>query len=118
MLARLVLLLPTALLVAACALGTIARDKAIEEALKAGGDSTVPPSVTSIESGVLGQFIDAHTLPDEPRDRQVWAVLLAGNFAGECVAGANGESSCPQAASSKLVVLDFATGEFLFAESP
>jgi hypothetical protein len=118
MLMRLVIVAVVALAAVACAPGGISRDRAIELAVAAGGDSTVPPSVISVETGPLGRFADQGTLPDEPRDREVWAILLAGDFAGECVVNANGESICPPGASRKLVVLDFATGEFIFSESP
>ena len=118
MLMRLVIVAVVALAAAACAPGGISRDRAIELALAAGGDSTVPPSVISVETGPIGRFADERTLPDEPRDRQVWAILLAGDFAFECVMNANGESVCPPGANRKLVVLDFATGEFIFSESP
>jgi hypothetical protein len=110
------ILVATALLVAACVPGGISRDRAVELALAAGSDSVVPARVVSAEAGPLGQFVGARALPDERRDRQVWAVLLSGDFEGECVASADGVV-CPRGAAGKLIVLDRATGEFLLSES-
>jgi hypothetical protein len=111
------ILVATALLIAACVPGGISRDRALELALAAGSDSVVPARVVSAEAGPLGRFVEVRTLPDERRDRQVWAVLLAGDFEGECVLDPNGDSVCPRGAAGKLIVLDHATGEFLLSES-
>ena len=118
MLARFVVVSLAVLVVVGCGAGGISRDRAIELALQAGGDSTIPPSVVSIDSGPLAGFADAGTLPEASRDQQVWAVILAGDFAGECVLAADGTEMCPPGAHRKLVVLDRLTGAFLYSESP
>ena len=99
---------------ATCALGGLPRDRAIELAL---GSSSAAADAAWAESGPLGRFADARTLPDERRDRQVWAVMLRGSFPGSCVLNAAGESVCPPDASGMLVVIDYHTGEFIFSET-
>lgn len=103
------------LFLSACLFAGVSRDEAVRLALQAAGpDSTV----SSVEHGLLGQFVDTRTLPDIPRDRGVWAVVLTGEFPGECVVGPTGESRCPPSAQTALVVLDDQTGEVLLVEYP
>lgn len=117
MLARSGFLLLAAALAIGCASAGISRDRAIEIAIRAASDSTLPPTVVTAEDGLLGALVDARSLPDLPRDRAVWAILLAGRFPGECVPSADGRSVCPPGAGRKLVVLDRATGDLLYAET-
>jgi hypothetical protein len=81
---------------------------------QAGTDSTV----VSVERAPLGEFVDEFALPEVPRETIVWAVVLEGDFPGECVITSTGESSCPPGADTALVVLRADTGGFLFLESP
>jgi hypothetical protein len=118
MLARFVVVSLVALIAVACTAGAISRDRAIELALQAGGDSTVPPSMVAVESGPLADFVDEGMSMVGPRDRRVWAITLAGDFRGECVPAADGTLMCPRGAGTKLVVLDRSTGEFLYSASP
>ena len=71
----------------------------------------------SAEAGPLGGFVNERTLPEEPRDRRVWAVLYGGAFGGECVVNAKGELVCPNGAPRKLIILDLVTGAFILSES-
>jgi hypothetical protein len=96
-----------AMIAGACGPGGISRDRAIQLALEY---AEGPVVVVSAESGPLGRFTDAQTLPSEHADRQVWAVVLSGNFAGECVLNAAGQSVCPPVSARKLVLLDFQSG--------
>ncbi len=57
------------------------------------------------------------TLPDEPRDRLVWAVMLHGSFPGTCVITPTGSSACPTGRTAKLVIVDGQTGAFLVSVS-
>ncbi|HEY7735518.1 MAG TPA: hypothetical protein VH813_01860 [Candidatus Limnocylindrales bacterium] len=99
--------------VSACAVG-ISRERAIELATtNAGAGETV----LWAESGPIGRFADPWTLPEEPRDRFVWAVLYEGQVAVSCVLDARGRSVCPPQATRRLVVLDFRTGAFIYAET-
>ena len=104
-------------LVLGCGVASISRDRAIELARAASGDSSVSPTIVSAESGTLDRFVDARTLPADRRDRLVWAVVVSGGFGGECVVNADGGSVCPTGAVRKLVVLDFITGDLILAES-
>jgi hypothetical protein len=104
------------ILLSACSSGVgISRERAIELASPGGGPNA---HVLSAESGPFGRFADAGTLPEEPRTRQVWAVVLAGKFPAPCVLNATGQSVCPPDAETMLVVLDFRTGDFLFGTTP
>ena len=67
--------------------------------------------------GPLGLFVDAGFLPEEPRGRVVWAVLILGQQPGGCVMSADGPK-CPPRADSKLVLLDASTLAFFASESP
>lgn len=111
------LLIVAALLAtSACSLvGGISRERAIELASAGAPDDA---RLVSAEIGQLGAFADANTLPGEPRDREVWAIVLSGTFPGECVVTASGGSACPPEAESQLVVLDALTGELLYTTSP
>jgi len=101
-------------LLAACWFGGISREGAISLAAESAGPTA---TVVRAERGPLGQFADTRTLPEEPRGRDVWAVVFAGSFPGSCVVGEAGPV-CPPDATTKLVVLDAQTGAFIFAESP
>lgn len=103
------------LLLAACA-GGIGREQAIEMARRESGDAGA--TVLRAERGPLLRFTLGHTTVDGPTNREAWAITFRGTFAGECVLSEAGESVCPPAAASKLVVIDAATGAFIFAESP
>jgi hypothetical protein len=83
-------------------------------ALQAASDSVIHPVVVWAEEGPFSRFADARALRDEPRARPVWGVIMQGRFVGECPAPV---AACPHAAT-KLVVLDFLTGDFLFSEAP
>jgi hypothetical protein len=107
--------LAASLVLAACA-GGISREQAIEIARAEGGGQDA--TVLRAERGPLLRFALGHTTVDGPADREAWAITLGGSFAGECVLDANGQESCPPVATSKLVVLDAATGAFIFSESP
>lgn len=107
-------LLLLATLLVACA-GGIGREEAIEIAVREGGPGA---AVVRAERGPLLRFTLGRTTVDGPPDRAAWAVTLHGTFQGVCVLGADGRESCPPAATSKLVVLDAATGAFIFAQSP
>jgi len=108
------LLLFAALLVA-CA-GGIGREEAIEIALRQSSDAGA--TVIRAERGPLLRFTLGQTTVDGPPNREAWAITLRGTFAGECVLNASGESVCPPGATSKLVVLDAATGAFIFGAEP
>lgn len=101
-------------IVVACGLGGISRDRAIQLALDTAEGQVV---VLSAESGPLDHFTDVRALPDEPADRMVWAVLLSGGFAGECVLNAAGEEVCPPGSTRKMVLLDYDDGELVLTES-
>jgi hypothetical protein len=96
-----------AIVLGACGVG-ISRDQAIKLAL---GPTTA--KVLSAQAGPLGHFTDRTTLPEEPRDRQVWAVLLSGRFPVSCVAGI----PCPPDATQQLVILDYRTGDLILSET-
>lgn len=104
-----------ALLVVACA-GGIGREQAIELARREAGAADV--AVVRAERGPLLRFTLGRTPVDAPADRAAWAITLSGSFPGECVLDPAGESVCPPIATTKLVVLDAATGAFIFSESP
>jgi hypothetical protein len=99
------------LAIVGCDLGGISREKAIEIATN--GD---PTSALSAEHGPLGRF-DLGALPEEPRTREVRAVRISGRFPFSCPYRPN-MTKCPADATTKLVVLDFRTGESLFSEAP
>lgn len=101
------------LAVAACT-GQISRDEAARVALANAG---AVASVEWAESGPLGRFVDPTTLPDEPRDRSVWAVMLHGSFPGGCVITPTGSSVCPTGRTARLVIVDGETGVFLVSVS-
>ena len=101
-------------LTAACEPVGISRDRAIELARS---NAEGNPTVVAAEAGTLGEFVSERTLPHEPRGRRVWAVMFEGTFEGECVVNAKGELVCPQGARRKLIILDFATGDFIASES-
>lgn len=69
-------------------------------------------------TGPLGGFAGAGTLPNEPRNREVWGVVFAGDFPFSCPITGNVPFSCEQDASTMLVVLDGRTGEVLYAVTP
>lgn len=106
-----VLALVVGFLTCACFFGGISRDRAIELALSGGGREVI-----WAEAGPLGQFVNRRTLPEERRDRQVWAVLVKGAFPASCPFRPTG-LKCPADATQQLVVLDFRTGDFIFSES-
>jgi hypothetical protein len=93
----------------------VGRERAIEIALAEAAPGT---SVVSATSGTLGRIGDPNVLPDEPRDREVWAVVLRGQFSGSCPMPATGDPVCPPDATSMLVVLDFHTGAFVYSTAP
>lgn len=102
-------------ILATCQPVGINRDDAVRLALDAAGPAS---RALSVESGLLGDFVDPRALTDVPRDRRVWVVELAGVFPGECVVTATGESRCLPSATTALVVLDERTGELLVTEIP
>ena len=101
------------LAVTACS-GQVSREEAARVALANAGAAA---SVEWVEPGPLGRFVDATTLPDEPRDRSVWAVMLHGAFPGTCVITPTGSSVCPTGRTAKLVIVDGQTGAFLASVS-
>jgi hypothetical protein len=103
------------LAVVACG-GGIGRDEAVEIARRESGDPAA--TVLRAERGPLLRFTLGHTTVDGPPNRDAWAITLRGTFAGECVLDPAGESVCPPGATSKLVVLDAATGAFIFGAEP
>ena len=75
--------------------------------------------MTRADQGELGQFVNDRTLPDVRRDLRVWAVVLAGDFPGECILGPGGTPSCmPDLKSALVVVRDGGDGEILLTEYP
>lgn len=102
-------------LLSACALSGVSRDEAARLAVEAAGPVS---SVLSVEHARLDEFIDLRGLPDARPDRGVWAVVVAGEFPGECVITVTGESRCPPPAKTALVLLDDRTGELLLLEAP
>ena len=112
-LARLIVMV--GLFLSACGFSGVTRDEAARLAVQAAGPDS---SVSSAQQGRLGDFVDARTLPEIPRDRGVWAVVVAGEFPGECVITATGETRCPRTAQTALVLLDDQTGELLLLEAP
>jgi hypothetical protein len=103
-----------ATLVMACTPG-MSRDRAMERALSEAGPGA--RSAISAESGPLGTFVD-QVPSGESRDHLVWAVLVSGTFEGECVYDpTNGGSVCPPPTSELLVVLDYATGQFILSRT-
>ena len=110
---RAVILAVLALAVAACT-GQISREEAARVALANAG---AVATVEWVEPGPLSRFVDATTLPDEPRDRSVWAVMLHGSFPGTCVITPTGSSVCPTGRTAKLVIVDGQTGAFLVSVS-
>lgn len=102
-------------LLSACALSGVSRDEAARLAVQAAGPDS---SVLSAEHGQLDDFIDPRGLPDAHRKSGVWAVVVAGEFPGECVITATGRSRCPPPAQTALVLLDDRTGELLLLEAP
>jgi hypothetical protein len=109
------LLTLVATLLVACA-GGVGREQAIEIARRESGDAGA--TVLRAERGPLLRFTLGQTTVDGPPNRDAWAITLAGSYPGECVLDEAGESVCPPVATSKLVVLDGATGAFIFATSP
>lgn len=99
-----------AALLGACE-GGIGRSRAIELAFRSAPGAM---EVVEAEDGALFEFVPDEQLPGEPRGRHVWAVVLAGTFVGECVAGA---SQCPST-DRILVVLDYETGALVLTEAP
>lgn len=91
------------------------RDEAAELAVDAAGSGS---TVVSVELGRLSDFVDRRNLPGFGGDRGVWAVVVTGEFPGECVVTATGDSRCPPVADSALVVLDHQTGELLLLVAP
>ena len=78
-------------------------------------------AVVSASSGPLGSFIGPGTLPEEPRDHLVWAVVFRGTFPpASCgpVPPPGQLPHCPPDAHTALVVLDYKTGEFILASLP
>jgi hypothetical protein len=101
---------------AACDLGGISREAAIELAMPHGGGGA---EAVSAEHGPLGRFAAARTLPEEPRNREVWAVRVRGRVAVSCPQPVAGAGRCPpDSVITTLVVLDFRTGAFLYSEAP
>ena len=100
-----------ALALAACA-GQISREEAARVALASAGAGAIS-TVEWVESGPLSRFVDATRMPDEPRDRSVWAVMLHGSFPGGCVETPTGSSVCPTGRTARLVIVDGQTGTLL-----
>jgi hypothetical protein len=94
-----------------CGTSGISRDRAIQLALAAASDSMVPATVAVAETGPLSRFVSAPNLPAGDANRTVWAITLHGQFQLEGVAPSPGRKVL-----SKLVILDFKTGEFVLAE--
>jgi len=103
------------LFLSACMFSGLGEDDAARIAVEAAGPGS---TVSSAEHGQLGDFIDPPTLPDVSRAHGVWAIVIAGEFPGECVISATGESRCPPPFQSALVLLDDQTGRLLLLEAP
>ena len=105
--------LALAILLAACSFGIsgITRERAIALATRQSGNTRV----VGAASGPLRRFTPGSDLPNLPPDRQVWGVVFAGKFPSSCRPNA---PACPPDATTMLVVLDYRTGEFLFATTP
>jgi hypothetical protein len=102
------------LLLIACGAGTLTRDRAAHLAQEHVGGTA---NILAIKTGQLGEFVNANGVPTEPRERRVWAVVVAGSTPGECVLIPSGER-CPTRPLSTLVVLDEVSGTVIFTESP
>ena len=106
------------LLLASCNTG-LSRDAAIKAALRHQSSSTAV-TVLSAQTGPMGRFVDSGTLPDQPRERAVWAVALSGTFQVGCgpAPPPGQQPHCPEPATSELIVLDYASGEFIVGQIP
>ena len=94
--------------------GGITRADAIAAARLAVPDST---GVVSATAGPISEFETGQQVV--PGSTKVWAVTLAGQFPFSCgPAPAPGTTKeCPTPATSKTVLLDFRTGEFILSFS-
>jgi len=106
-----------------CACSLISDGVSREEAIAAARNEAPGQvdAVLSASSGPLGRFVGPGTLPAESRDHVVWAIVFRGTFQpGSCgPAPPPGQvRTCPPAAHTALVVLDFETGEFILSSVP
>ncbi len=79
------------------------------------------PGTTGVIEATTGPISDFETGQQVvPGSTEVWAVVLAGSFPFSCGPAPIPGSSphpCPLAATSKTVLIDFMTGEFVLAFS-
>lgn len=89
-----------------------------DEAVEIARDQIGPhPEFIRAEAGNLGDFDDPDViaLPDEPRDRLVWAVFFRGIVPSYCPLVLEPPPSyCIDQIVEMRVVLDYRTGEFLY----
>ena len=75
------------------------------------------PEFIRAEIGTLGDFDEEGeiSLPEESRNRTVWAVFFRGMVSFSCPITPSGPPpECPDVDTRMLVVLDYGTGEFLY----
>jgi hypothetical protein len=94
-----------ALAASGCAPPGLSHAQAVEAAVRHAPPSAVPIAVESVQDGPFQRFVPNQVGDDATR--HVWAISLVGAFEGEGVAG-----NVPHY-GHELVVLDFATGEFI-----
>jgi len=87
-----------------------------EEAAAIGRSNVASPGIlVSAQFGEFGEFADPGDLPNEPRDRLVWALVFETTVYVECPSGAN----CPSPYLGRtLVILDYASGDFIMSSTP
>lgn len=99
--------------------GGISREEAIRVARREAPGQV--SAVVSASYGPLGRFIGPGTLPGEPRERVVWAIVFRGTFPPVSCGPApppGQMAHCPPDAHTALVVLDYETGEFILGSVP
>jgi hypothetical protein len=89
------------------------------EAVAVAQSHVAPPGdLVSAEQGGLGDFVEPGILPNEPRDRPVWAVVLTSIIDMECPAPP-ATIECPTPHQGEvLVVLDYFSGDFITSSAP
>lgn len=87
-----------------------------EQAVTIGGSHVAPPgTLIRAQFGEFGEFAEPGALPDEPRDRLVWALVFETTVYVECPTSA----ICPSPyIGHTMVVIDYASGDFIMASTP
>jgi hypothetical protein len=113
------------LVVVACGCGLLnpgdGIGKAEAERIAVGQVAGTVDRVVSSRVLPLGEAVGSNVHPGPPRDQIVWAIVLEGTFPpGSCgPVQADGQAPvCPPPQRTALVVIDYATGEFILTAMP